>query len=223
MLRVLVLVVSIAVADALNPATVVPALYYATTENGRNRVAAFAAAFFAVNIVGGFILVLGPGQLLLNAIARPSDTAKFTVEIVAGAGLLVLGAILMARGPRVPAAPEPVAPPAGGRGAGVVGASLAALELPTALPYFAAIAAIVGSGVGLTSQLVLVGVFNVVFIAPVLAILVALSVAGPRIEPTLRRVGDRLRAGWQRAAAWLALAGGVVLVAFGATGLAGLH
>ncbi len=223
MLRVLALVVSIALADALNPGTIVPALYYATTETGRRRVAAFAAAFFAVNLVGGLILVLGPGQLLLNAISRPSESAKFTVEVAAGATLMIVGGVLLARGPSEAEEPGPTPAPAGGRGAGAVGATIAAVELPTALPYFAAIAAIVGSGVGLVSQLILVGVFNVVFISPVLAILVSLSVAGPRIEPTLRHIGDRLRAGWRRAAAWLALAAGGLLVAFGASGLAGLH
>jgi cytochrome c biogenesis protein CcdA len=222
MLRVLVLVVTIALADALNPGTIVPALYYATTDNGRRRVAVFAAAFFGVNLIAGLILVLGPGQLLLDAVSRPSETAKFAVEAVAGGVLVVVGAVLLARGPVAAEDPGP-APPGGGRGAGAVGATIAALELPTALPYFAAIAAIIGSGVGLASQLVLVGVFNVVFIAPVVAILIALSVAGPSIEPKLRRIGDRLRAGWQRAAAWLALVAGFLLVAFGATGLAGLH
>jgi cytochrome c biogenesis protein CcdA len=223
MLRVLVLVISIALADALNPGTVVPALYFATTEDGRRRVAAFAAAFFAVNLVGGVILVLGPGQLLLDAISHPSETAKFTVEVVAGGILLVIGAVLLARGPRGAAEPESALVPPGGRGAGALGATIAALELPTALPYFAAIAAIVGSGVGLVSQLVLVGVFNVVFISPVLAILIALSVAGPGIEPKLRRIGERLRTGWRRAGGWLALVAGVLLLGFGATGLAGLR
>ena len=223
MLRVLVLVVSIALADALNPGTIVPALYYATTEGGRSRVAAFGAAFFGVNLIAGLILVLGPGQLLLDTVSQPSETAKFAVEVVAGAVLIVVGAVLLARGAGKPEEPVPAQAPGGGRGAGAVGATIAALELPTALPYFAAIAAIIGSGVGLVSQLVLVGVFNVVFISPVVAILIALSVAGPSIEPRLRRIGDRLRAGWQRAAAWLALVAGFLLVAFGATGLAGLH
>src|SRR6476659_9921944 len=108
MLRVLVLVVSIALADALNPGSIVPALYYATTDDGRRRVAVFGAAFFGVNLIAGLILVLGPGQLLLDAISRPSETAKCTVEAVAGAILLVVGAVLLARGPaaRAPAAAE---------------------------------------------------------------------------------------------------------------------
>ena len=221
MLRVLVLVASIALADSLNPGTIVPALYYSTTEDGRRRVAAFAAAFFAVNLLGGLILVLGPGQLLLNAISRPSETAKFTVEAAAGGILVIAGAVLLVRGSETE--PEAAPGPQSGRGAGALGATIAAVELPTALPYFAAIAAILGSGVGLVSQLVLVGVFNVVFILPVLAILVVLSLAGPGTEPKLRRIGDRIRTGGRSAAAWLALAAGAVLLGFGATGLAGLH
>jgi cytochrome c biogenesis protein CcdA len=225
MLRDLVLVVSIALADALNPGTLVPALYFATTDNARSRVAAFGAAFFAVNMLGGAFLVLGPGELVLAAVSTPSNNVEFAVEIVAGIALLVVGLVFLLRGPREAIEPEAESElkQAEGRGAGAVGASLAALELPTAFPYFAAIAAIVGSGVGEVSQLLLVGVFNVVFLSPILAIFIALSVAGPSIEPKLRRIGDRLRAGWRRVAVWLALVAGTVLIGFGVAGFAGLR
>ncbi len=221
MLRLLLLLIAIALADAVNPATIVPALYFATTEHPRRHIAAFAGAFLTVNFLGGVILVLGPGQLLLSAVPHPSEAAKFAIEVIAGGALLLIGIVLLfgARNRRA----EARQPEARGRAAGILGATIAAIELPTALPYFAAIAVVVGSGVGLASQLILVAVFNVVFISPVLAILVVLSVAGPSVEPTLRRIGDRLRAGWRRGAAWLAVAAGTLFVAFGATGFAGLH
>jgi cytochrome c biogenesis protein CcdA len=225
MLRDLVLVGAIALADAINPGTIVPALYYSTTEHAQRRVAAFGAAFFAVNTLGGVVLVLGPGELILAAVSHPSATVEFTVEIVAGVALLIVGLVLLVRGPRAATEPEGQSElkRAEGRGAGAVGATLAAIELPTAFPYFAAIAAIVGSGVGVVSQLLLVGVFNVVFLSPVAAIVIALTVAGPRVAPTLERIGERLRAAWSRVGVWLAVAAGVVLIGFGVAGFAGLR
>jgi hypothetical protein len=59
-------------------------------------------------------------------------------------------------------------------------------ELPTAVPYFAALAAIVASSAGLVAQLELVALFNVAFILPLLAILGVRLLAGPRSEQLLQ-------------------------------------
>lgn len=222
MLRVLALVISIALADAINPGTVAPALYLATTEHARKRLVEFAGAFLVVNFAGGVLIALGPGQLVLAAVPDPSTTAKSVVELVAGVVLLGIGAVLLAlhRGPtESKAAPFSL----GKRGAGALGATIASVELPTALPYFAGIAVIVGSGVGVVSQILLLAVFNVVFISPVVAILIMVSFAGPGTQARLGRTGDWLRAKWRPLFAWLAVIAGVLLAGFGLTGLAGLR
>lgn len=222
MIRVTVLVLSIALADSLNPGTLGPAFYLATAERPLRRVASFAAGFFAVNLAGGAVLVLGPGQLILSALPHPDRTAGFIVELAAGAVLLAVGGalIVLRHGAQSSSLPQ-ISPR--GKAAGAIGATIAAAELPTALPYFAAITTIVGSGLGLGSQLALVAAFNVVFISPVLAVLAGLALAGDRAERHLRRAGDWFRARWRQAFATLALVAGVLLVAFGASGLAGLR
>ena len=48
MLRLVGIVISIGLADSLNPSTIAPALYLATGERGRERVAEFTFAVFAV-------------------------------------------------------------------------------------------------------------------------------------------------------------------------------
>jgi len=216
-----VLVASIALADAVNPATVAPALYLATSDRPLRRLLAFAGAFFAVNLAGGVAIVLGPGQLLLSMVPQVGPRGRDWIEL--GAGLLLLagvGALAASRGPSQPAAAtEPGSP---GRAA-ALGATIAALELPTALPYFAAIAAIVGSGRGLAGQLTLVVVFNVVFISPVLVMAAMLAISGPAATDRLRAVGEWLRARWRVTFAVLAAAAGLLLVVLGATGLAGLR
>ena len=86
------LVVSIALADSLNPSTMAPALYLTTVRRPRRRVAEFAAGVFVVNMVGGALLVLGPGQLILSAVPRTSHQAKHVIELVIGLALLVFAA-----------------------------------------------------------------------------------------------------------------------------------
>jgi cytochrome c biogenesis protein CcdA len=214
--RLLVLVASIAIADSANPATIAPSVYFATTERPLRRLAEFIGAFFAVNLIVGLVIVLGPGELLLAAVPDPGSTARDVIELAVGIALLMLGAGLIVAGDGA----------AGGRfdfsdrRALGVGAALAAVELPTAFPYFAALAAIVGSGVSLGGQLLAVLVFNVIFISPVLAAIAALAIWGDRALPTLKRMGEWLRRQGTRVFAVLALLAGAALVVLGVAGLA---
>jgi hypothetical protein len=79
-------------------------------------------------------------------------------------------------------------------GAAGLGAGIILAELPTAFPYFAALAAIVGSTANLAGQLELVALFNVAFILPLLVIIGVRAVAGPRADAVLeltRRAMER--------------------------------
>jgi hypothetical protein len=99
-----------------------------------------------------------------------------------------------------------------------------AVELPTAFPYFAAIAAIVGAGLDSGQAFGLLLIFNLCFIAPQLAIVVILTVAGPRSERFLA-VGRRfMERRWPHILAGLVMLLGLLAVLLGASGLvAGGH
>jgi threonine/homoserine/homoserine lactone efflux protein len=92
-------------------------------------------------------------------------------------------------------------------------------ELPTAIPYFAALAAIVGSSASLLVQLELVALFNVSFILPLLVIVGIRLLAGPRSQKLL----DRTRGVLDRyIGVVLPCAVGVLAVALLVTGVHGL-
>jgi cytochrome c biogenesis protein CcdA len=218
MLALLLLVASIAIADSLNPSTIGPSVLLATGPRPRVAVAGFTLGVFTVSLVGGLVLTFGPGQLLLSLVPHPDRDTRRLIELVGGIALVVLAAALWL-GARLAGHRLAELQPRG-RSAFLAGAGIMAVELPTALPYFAAIAAIVGSGVSMVAQAVLVLVFNVLFVAPLLAILGFLTVAGDRSTRQLRRFG-----GWliRRAPQLLAVllgVGGLVLVAIGGVGLA---
>ena len=83
----------------------------------------------------------------------------------------------------------------------MLGASITAVELPTAFPYFAAIAAIVGAGLGPARELVLLFLFNVCFVLPLLAIIATLTFAGPIAPSGLLATGRAfLERHWPEAA-----------------------
>ena len=217
MCRLIGLVVSIGLADSVNPTTIGPALYVAAGERGRRRVAEFTFAVFAVYLLGGTAIALGPGQLLLSAFT-PRREATHILELVAGAAMLGVAGLLWWQRRRL-SEREPLAAIPQRRSSALLGATITAVELPTAFPYFAAITAIVGSGFDTTRQLVLLVLFNVCFVLPLIAIVAMLTFAGAGAAATLSRTRDRLHEHWPAVLAGLALLASVFVVLLGVTGL----
>ena len=91
MLRLIGLVVSIGLADSLNPTTIVPAIYLATGEHPRRRVIEFILGVLAVYLLGGALIALGPGELLIDLLHKPGHTARHVLEAVIGLVLVIGG------------------------------------------------------------------------------------------------------------------------------------
>jgi cytochrome c biogenesis protein CcdA len=223
MLRLIGLMMSIGFADSLNPTTIAPALYLATTErNARTQVAQFTAAVFAVYLLGGLAIALGPGELVLALVPKPSHHLQYVLEIVAGAAMLTASAFLWGYRRNL-AQREPPEVKAEGRSSAILGATITAVELPTAFPYFAAIAAVVGSDVDIVRQVILLILFNLCFIAPLLGIVATLTFAGDNAARALQRGREFLERRWPIVLAALALIAGIFVVLLGITGLAAAH
>ena len=214
MLRLVILLTGIALADSVNPTTIGPALYLATVGRAVRRVAEFTAAFFAVNFLAGVLIVVGPGRLLVTLASRPDPELKHLIEFVAGLVLIGVALALFLGRTRLAAAAGSGRDMRSGH-AWALGAGLAVAELPTAFPYFAALAAVIGSGLGLPRQLLLVLLFNVFFIAPLIVIGLAVAFGGERAERRLRRAGDWLRVHWPVVFACVALVAGLALSGVG--------
>jgi len=107
-----------------------------------------------------------------------------------------------------------------GRSSAILGATITAVELPTAFPYFAAIAAIVGSGLNPAKQAFLIVLFNLCFILPLIGIVATLWFAGDHAEAYLSRGRNFLQRHWPVILSGLALIAGLFVLALGATGFA---
>ncbi len=218
MLRRIGVVISVGLADSLNPSTVGPALYLATVQKRVVRVAQFTIGVFGVDLVVGLVLTIGPGRLLLGLVPHPQRTVRHVIELVAGVVLLIV-AVALWRGRRSLARRELPMRSGGGGSALIAGASIAAVELPTAVPYFAVIAGIVASSTSIPREIGLVALYNVAFVAPLLAIIVILLVAGERADPWLQKSGAWLQRRWPVVLATLLLVVGSGLTVLGGTGL----
>jgi len=218
MLRLLGIVVSIGLADSLNPSTVAPGLYLATTERPRRAVLQFTSAIAGVFFLGGVVLTVGPGQALLALIPHPGARLRYIAETVAGVAMLIAAGLLWRNRQRLGHRVSSDEPPKE-RPAVLLGLTIAGVELPTAFPYFAAIVAIVAAGLDVVQELILVAVYCLCFVLPLLTIAVILAVAGDQATEVLDRVRDYLRAHWPVLLAALALVAGLFVTALGVTGL----
>jgi cytochrome c biogenesis protein CcdA len=216
MLALLGVVVSVGLADSINPSTVGPTLYLASVRGGGHGLLGFIAGVFIVSAAAGVVLVLGPGHFLLAH--RPNAHTEHLVEVCAGVALVAVAAGLwLARkrvARRVVRNEQTVQ-----RTSILVGAGIMAVELPTALPYFAVIAAVTSSGRAVTTQVALVLLFNLAFVAPLLAVLAIRQLAGPRGLDWLTATRERLERHAEQLVPALVLLVAVILLAIGTVGL----
>jgi hypothetical protein len=78
--------------------------------------------------------------------------------------------------------------------------------------------------VSVAQEVILVAIYTLCFVAPLLAIVLTLMVAGERAEQILTRARDFLQEHWPVVLAILALVAGLFVTALGVTGLiSGVH
>lgn len=207
----------IALGDSVNLSTVVPALYLATGKRAVATVGGFLFGLLAVNLLAGLVIMLGPGQLLLSLVPKPAPLAKHILELVVGAVLVALAVMAWFR--RGTLARHQLPGVDRGGSSVALGAGIGAVELPTAVPYFAGIAVIVDSGSGVGGQVAMLALYNAVFVAPIVAILLTLAVAGDRATRPLHRVNDWLQGNWPAVLGGLGSIVGAVIFALGLAGL----
>jgi cytochrome c biogenesis protein CcdA len=222
MLRLIGIVISIGLADSLNPSTIGPALYMATGERARGRVAEFTIAVFTVYFLGGAAIALGAGTLIRPLLPHPRHHIANIVEVAVGVAMIAVAGMLWRHRHRLAQRDPPDFDPHG-RGSWVLGASITALELPTAFPYFAVIAAIVGADFDAVRDLMLLLLFNLCFVAPLIGIWATLTFAPESSDRLLSAGRNFLQRHWPALLAGLALAAGLFVVALGVTGIGASH
>jgi NADH:ubiquinone oxidoreductase subunit 6 (subunit J) len=207
-------VLFLAVVDSINPSAIVVTLYLLANARSRalGQVAVYVGAIFITYLALGMMMVLGIGALLPSFGGVLHGRPGLIAQSLVGLALLVYGLT----GSTTPPSSPVVSRPTAGTYAALVllGISVTAMELPTAIPYFAAIALIVEAELPIRAWVPLLGLYNLIFVLPPIALLVGHLVLQKRLAHRYAALKQRLESGARGTMLWVAgLVGGWLFVA----------
>lgn len=191
----------LALLDSLNPSALVVALWLLTQPRAAPRLLAYVGGILAAYLGLGVAMMLGfsaARDTLATALDHPVALA---VQALLGAGLLAYAIFAPSTAHQ---AHEPKAPASDRLWAFVLlGMTVTAVELVTALPYFAAIGLMVAADLSWAQWLPLLVGYNVVFVAPPLLLLALHATLGHRTDERFARWRQRLQRGARETALWI--------------------
>jgi cytochrome c biogenesis protein CcdA len=201
---------ALAVVDSINPSAIAITLYLLSRERVAAQVLAYISAIFVTYLTLGAAVMSGVGALLPSWKTTAESPAGFIVQ-----GLIGLAMLLYAiRAPRTAPAPPRVEPKATTYAAlALLGVTVTAMEMPTAVPYFGAIALLSSADLPVAAWLPLLVLYNVIFVLPPVVLLAGHVVLGKRLDARYAEFRGRLQAGAGETMLWiLGLVGGGLLV-----------
>jgi cytochrome c biogenesis protein CcdA len=218
MLAAAAVVAALGVADSINPVTILVALYLGSGPDPVRRLGGFIGGVFAAYLAGGLALMLGPAELLRGVLSGVEIPGADAAALVTGGALILVAVAVWTRREHLARVQLPHGLTRPGS-ALALGALVTVLDLPTAFPYFGAIAVIVSADVPAAAQLILLVAFNVLYVLPLALVPGAHLAFGARGHALLARI----RGAVERIAAPLLVVGaggaGVALVVRGAAGV----
>lgn len=202
-------VLLLAAIDSINPSAIVVTLFLISTAGTRAlvQVATYVGAIFVTYLLLGALMLVGVASLLPPLDGR----AGFVAQSVVGLALLVYSLTAASHAEPAPAIAQPTATSAAALV--MLGVSVTAMEIPTALPYFAAIGLISGAALPIRTWAPLLVLYNVIFVLPPMALLAGHLVLQRRLAEPYAVLRQRLESGARETALWIAgLVGGGLFV-----------
>jgi hypothetical protein len=86
-------VVSVALADSINPSTIIPALWLASSPS-KTRLASHTLGVLTVYLAGGIVLLLGPGPSLIAALHHLRGPVEHGLQALVGIIVLAFAVAL---------------------------------------------------------------------------------------------------------------------------------
>lgn len=167
MLNLLALIIPVALLDSLNPVTIAVHVYLLGTPKPKTRTLTFIAGIFLAYLAGGILLSMGLSSIL-QYFAKFSDSTWQLIQVALGLLLTGFGVYLW-YAPGKESEPEK---PASLTPAGTfwLGIGVTVSDLPTAIPYIAAIERMLEAEISLPGILSALAFYNFIYVLPLLTL-----------------------------------------------------
>jgi cytochrome c biogenesis protein CcdA len=200
---------ALALVDSINPSAIVVTLYLLSRGRGPAHVAVYILAIFLTYLTLGVLMMLGVGAMLPSLQTLGSSRLGLLVQGLIGLAMLVYAI----RAPSASRQGRQVEPSASSYLALMaLGVVVTTMELPTAIPYFGAVALLTAADLPAAQWLSLLGLYNAIFVLPPVVLLVGQIAFGRRLDARYARLRERLQAGARETVLWIfGLAGGALL------------
>jgi hypothetical protein len=200
----------LAALDSINPSAIVITLFLLSRPGAGVQVGVYIATIFITYFTFGLLMILGI-DTFFPSIGRLLDSPPGLI----GQGLIGLALVAYSlKGANRPSATSVTLPSASTYAAlAVLGVTVTVMELPTALPYFAAIALITSAELPTQQWTPLLALYNAIFVMPLVALLAGHLFFERRLRERYAALRLRLQQGAQETALWIAgLVGGGLFV-----------
>jgi cytochrome c biogenesis protein CcdA len=205
-----VALIALALVDSVNPSAIVVTLYLLSGGRSATRIGVYVAAIFLTYLMLGVTMLSGVDALRPLVGAFSGGRLGVVVQGLIGLAMLVFAI-------RAPAtvSPAPQAEPSARSYAALalLGVTVTIMELPTAVPYFAAVALLTAADLPIAQWLALLLLYNAIFVLPPVLLLAGHAIFGQRLDTQYRDLRERLQAGARDTTLWIfGLVGGTLLV-----------
>ena len=203
-------VFALALVDSINPSAIVVTLYLLSGGRVPAQIVVYVAAIFLTYLTLGAMMMSGIDALLPSLETVDSGRLGLIVQ-----GLIGLALLLYAiRAPATAKAAPRVEPSANSYAAlALLGVTVTTMELPTAVPYFGAIALLTTADLPIARWLPLLVLYNAIFVLPPVLLLVGHIIFGGRLDARYADLREQLQAGARETMLWIfGLVGGGLLV-----------
>lgn len=206
-------VVFLALIDSVNPSAIVVTLYLLSNARSRAlvQVIVYISAIFLTYLLLGVLMVVGIGALLPSFGSILRSTPGFIAQSLVGLVLLVYSLTASTNSRPAPTVTRPAASTY--LALAMLGVGVTAMELPTAIPYFAAIGIMSQAELPPGAWAPLLVIYNVIFVLPPIALLVGHLALQQQLAEPYAALRQRLESGARETMLWvMGLVGGGLFV-----------
>jgi cytochrome c biogenesis protein CcdA len=165
-MNLLISVIALAALDSLNPFLFVAQFFLITTPNPVPRLFSYIMGILVVNFTGGVLILGGSQTLIAGLIDNLSNNVIYGAQLLLGLAILIFGIWYKADSDSSELKkPRSLSP----THTFILGAVVMLDEITTAFPYFIAIERVTHAKLSTVYELLLLGLYNLVFSLPLFA------------------------------------------------------